>query len=288
MDSSWIRYIGFCSSWFLGNPFSLTFMGDKNPMRTLGDYSKPSHEGYRNTIELLEGNNVVPLRFDTIRLVQNRCSFHGLWSEDRNQHLKDFLKLVDSLDLDDANRERTLVSTTLSTSWKILSKLLLIMHPRIPMKREIASLVGLAGDPWDQQVRSQLIGKDLASGLLVYELPLSSLRKKYRLSLKNDMPPRDNNNDKEFNQMNRIDDDLFTCEVEIAEVTNIPCDFKKEDDSEQKMSHESDDDMEYDPSNVEFTKWLASKKFNYKTMDHYTMKALWIYWARGDGEVSII
>ncbi|GJX24823.1 hypothetical protein Tco_0231119 [Tanacetum coccineum] len=54
--------------------------------------------------------------------------------------------------------------------------------------------------------------------------------------------------------MNRIDDDLFTCEVEIAEVTNIPCDFKKEDDSEQKMSHESDDDMEYDPSNVEFTK----------------------------------
>nr|GEX55235.1 hypothetical protein [Tanacetum cinerariifolium] len=43
----------------------------------------------------------------------------------------------------------------------------------------------------DQRVRSQLIGKDLVSGLLVYELPLSSLRKKYRLNLKNDMPPRD-------------------------------------------------------------------------------------------------
>ncbi|GJW67383.1 zinc finger, CCHC-type containing protein [Tanacetum coccineum] len=27
-------------------------MGDANPIRTLGDYSKPSHEGYRNTIEL--------------------------------------------------------------------------------------------------------------------------------------------------------------------------------------------------------------------------------------------
>nr|GEX22699.1 hypothetical protein [Tanacetum cinerariifolium] len=38
---------------------------------------------------------------------------------------------------------------------------------------EIASLVGPAGDPSDQRVRSQLIGKDLASGLLVYELPLS-------------------------------------------------------------------------------------------------------------------
>ncbi|GJW87360.1 hypothetical protein Tco_0162700 [Tanacetum coccineum] len=33
--------------------------GDENPIRTLGDYSKPSHEGYRNTIELPVGNNVL-------------------------------------------------------------------------------------------------------------------------------------------------------------------------------------------------------------------------------------
>ncbi|GJR58965.1 MAK10-like protein [Tanacetum coccineum] len=58
-------------------------MGYENPIRTLGDYSKPSHEGYRNTIKLPARNNVDP-----------------------NQHLKDFLKLVDSLDLDDENRER--------------------------------------------------------------------------------------------------------------------------------------------------------------------------------------
>ncbi|GJY04512.1 hypothetical protein Tco_0370452 [Tanacetum coccineum] len=32
-------------------------MGDANPIRTLGDYSKPSHEGYMNTIKLLVGNN---------------------------------------------------------------------------------------------------------------------------------------------------------------------------------------------------------------------------------------
>ncbi|GJZ32894.1 MAK10-like protein [Tanacetum coccineum] len=75
-------------------------MGDENPIHTLGVYSKPSHEGYMNTIELPVGNNVVPLRSDTIQLVQNGCSFHGLRSEDPNQHLKDFLKLVDSLDLD--------------------------------------------------------------------------------------------------------------------------------------------------------------------------------------------
>ncbi|GJT35427.1 zinc finger, CCHC-type containing protein [Tanacetum coccineum] len=89
------------------NPFSSTTIGDENPIRTLEDYSKPSQEGYRNTIELPIGNNVVPLRSDTIRLVQNGNSFHGLRSEDPNQHLKDFLKLVDSLDLDVENRERT-------------------------------------------------------------------------------------------------------------------------------------------------------------------------------------
>ncbi|GJR10314.1 MAK10-like protein [Tanacetum coccineum] len=40
------------------NPFSSTTTGDENPIRTLGDYSKPSYEGYRNTIELPVGNNV--------------------------------------------------------------------------------------------------------------------------------------------------------------------------------------------------------------------------------------
>ncbi|GJR80365.1 zinc finger, CCHC-type containing protein [Tanacetum coccineum] len=68
--------------------------------------SKTVHEGYRNTIEFLDGNNVVALRSDTIQLVQNECSFHRLQYEDPNQHLKDFLKLVDSLDLDVANKER--------------------------------------------------------------------------------------------------------------------------------------------------------------------------------------
>ncbi|GJW88039.1 MAK10-like protein [Tanacetum coccineum] len=82
-------------------------MRDENLSRTLGDYSKPSHRGYRNTIELPVGNNVVPLRSDTIQLVQNGCLFHGLRSEDLNQQLKDFLKLVDSLELNGENRERT-------------------------------------------------------------------------------------------------------------------------------------------------------------------------------------
>nr|GEX43107.1 MAK10-like protein [Tanacetum cinerariifolium] len=40
---------------------------------------KPSYKGYQNTIELPDGNNVVPLRSNTIQLVQNGCSFYGLW-----------------------------------------------------------------------------------------------------------------------------------------------------------------------------------------------------------------
>ncbi|GJY43647.1 hypothetical protein Tco_0431860 [Tanacetum coccineum] len=86
-------------------------------------------------------------------------------------------------------------------------------------------------------------------------------------------------NDK-VNRLSGTDDDLFTYEVEI---TNIPYDSKMDDDSE----HEADDDMGYDPSDVAFTEWLGSKFFNYKTMNHYTMKALWIYWIRGYDEVEL-
>jgi hypothetical protein len=75
--------------------------------RTLGEYSRPSHQGYRNTIELTQGANVSPLRSDTIRLMQSGCAFNGLRSEDPNQHLKDFLKIVDYIDLDVETRDTT-------------------------------------------------------------------------------------------------------------------------------------------------------------------------------------
>ncbi|GKA76066.1 hypothetical protein Tco_0782444, partial [Tanacetum coccineum] len=88
----------------------------------------------------------------------------------------------------------------------------------------------------------------------------------------------------EFNRLNGMDDDFFTYEVEIA---NIPCDSNNDDDLEQQMSYEANDDMGYDPSDVAFNEWLGLKNFNYKTMDHYTKKALWIYWIRGDDEVEL-
>ncbi|GKC30002.1 hypothetical protein Tco_1037296 [Tanacetum coccineum] len=57
--------------------------------------------------------------------------------------------------------------------------------------------------------------------------------------------------------------DLFTYEVEISGLANVPCELNEEDDSEKQMTHGSGDGMEYDPSNVEFTKWLALKFYNY-------------------------
>ncbi|GKD30809.1 zinc finger, CCHC-type containing protein [Tanacetum coccineum] len=45
-------------------------MGDENPIRTIGDYSKPSHDSYRNTIELLVGNNVFSLRDQASNLLE--------------------------------------------------------------------------------------------------------------------------------------------------------------------------------------------------------------------------
>ncbi|GJV68467.1 hypothetical protein Tco_1483976 [Tanacetum coccineum] len=45
----------------------------------------------------------------------------------------------------------------------------------------------------------------------------------------------------EFNRLSGMDDDLFTYEVEVA---NILCNSNKDDDSEQRMSHEVDDDRD--------------------------------------------
>ncbi|GJW42746.1 zinc finger, CCHC-type containing protein [Tanacetum coccineum] len=81
-------------------------MGDENPNRTLGKTTPNTSTMLQNIIEpSREKLDTSLIRIHP--LVQNGCSFHGLRSEDPNQHLKDFLKLVDSLDLDGENRERT-------------------------------------------------------------------------------------------------------------------------------------------------------------------------------------
>ncbi|GKB03988.1 hypothetical protein Tco_0832131 [Tanacetum coccineum] len=85
----------------------------------------------------------------------------------------------------------------------------------------------------------------------------------------------------EVSRLSGMDTDLFTYKVEVA---NIPCNSVMDDDLED----ETDNDIGYDPPDVAFIEWLRSKIFNYKTMDQYTMKALWIYWIRGNDEVKLI
>ncbi|GKA81484.1 hypothetical protein Tco_0788176 [Tanacetum coccineum] len=78
-------------------------MGDENPIHTLGDYSKPSHEGYKNTIELLVGNNMffplgrtVKLRNDILIFQQHQGgSLSEAWT-----HFKDLLLKVPHHGLD--------------------------------------------------------------------------------------------------------------------------------------------------------------------------------------------
>ncbi|GKB41960.1 MAK10-like protein [Tanacetum coccineum] len=92
-------------------------MGDENPIRTLGDYSKPSHEGYKNTVELLVGNNVDLALYDD-----------ESWNEPRN-----FAKPVKEIALP---QDVPMVPMTLNIAWKTPNKPLLTMHPRVLMKRE--------------------------------------------------------------------------------------------------------------------------------------------------------
>nr|GEU38560.1 SGNH hydrolase-type esterase domain-containing protein [Tanacetum cinerariifolium] len=78
----------------------------------------------------------------------------------------------------------------------------------------------------------------------------------------------------EFSRLSSMEDDLFTYE-QFEEYMEI------------KRRLEVDrvnTDLEFDPTNVEFAKWLASKFNNHNTMDRYKKNALWLYWIRGDDE----
>ncbi|GKB50358.1 hypothetical protein Tco_0901111 [Tanacetum coccineum] len=78
-------------------------MGDKNPIHTLGDYSKPSHEGYRNPIELPEGNNVVPLRSDTIRTREEKGTKDDAIFDDSNKKSDESKAVVSQKGVDEEN-----------------------------------------------------------------------------------------------------------------------------------------------------------------------------------------
>nr|GEV86686.1 hypothetical protein [Tanacetum cinerariifolium] len=80
-------------------------LGDDNLIRTLGDYSKPSHEGYRNTIELPVGNNMDDKNFRLLKeLTTSRTPEKVLMREEAK-----FLvtKNVNSISLTKGQEERS-------------------------------------------------------------------------------------------------------------------------------------------------------------------------------------
>ncbi|GKC46425.1 hypothetical protein Tco_1064147 [Tanacetum coccineum] len=79
----------------------------------------------------------------------------------------------------------------------------------------------------------------------------------------------------------KIEDVSLTCNAPLEVYNNEVNRLSRMDNDSE---HEADDDMGYDPSDVAFIEWLGSKIFNY---NHYTIKALWIYWIRGDDEVEL-
>ncbi|GJX07015.1 hypothetical protein Tco_0194947 [Tanacetum coccineum] len=82
----------------------------------------------------------------------------------------------------------------------------------------------------------------------------------------------------------KVEDVSLTCDTSLKVFNDKVNRLSGMDDDSE---HEADNDMGYDSSDVAFTEWLGSKFFNYKTMDHYIMKALWIYWIRGNDEVEL-
>nr|GEW20344.1 MAK10-like protein [Tanacetum cinerariifolium] len=108
-------------------------MGDANPIRTLGDYSKPSHEGYRNTIELPVGNNVDPSPHGRILLLVSLLnSFHQEGPQTNNQSAGGKLR-----------------NTNAKESWALLEDLALYENESWKDPRDLSKLVKAISLPQD-------------------------------------------------------------------------------------------------------------------------------------------
>ena len=76
---------------------------DDIPKR-LKDYSSPTPRGFANAIVFPNEHTDGVLRAADVWLVQSVCKFHGSKSEDPFQHIKDFLKIVDTIHTDGATK----------------------------------------------------------------------------------------------------------------------------------------------------------------------------------------
>nr|GEY97592.1 zinc finger, CCHC-type [Tanacetum cinerariifolium] len=94
----------------------------------------------------------------------------------------------------------------------------------------------------------------------------------------------------EFKRLSSINDNLFDYEVKIPPMPVVCYKRQFEDYFEIKRkrhTYAKELDLDYNPSNMEFAEWLASKFYNHEKMNWYTKNALWVYWLRGDDEVEL-
>ncbi|GJX13304.1 RNA-directed DNA polymerase [Tanacetum coccineum] len=124
-------------------------MGDENPRRTLGDYSRPSHEGYQNTIEVPNGNDLEPLRSDTIRLdILQKVPHHGidLWLQ--IQIFYDYINPITRRTIDQA-AGGNLHDKNDKETWALLEDLVLYDNESWNKPRDFAKLVKAISMPHD-------------------------------------------------------------------------------------------------------------------------------------------
>ncbi|GKA30770.1 hypothetical protein Tco_0717075 [Tanacetum coccineum] len=126
----------------------------ENPIRTLGDYSKPSHKGYRNTIELPKGNNEVPLRSDTIRNAEESWTLLedlALYDNESWNDPRDFAKPVKAISL-----PQGVPSTSDCRLIELKNEVQCLMEAHLPPKQpvqvtKISSSCEICSCPYDTQ-----------------------------------------------------------------------------------------------------------------------------------------
>ncbi|GJW03428.1 MAK10-like protein [Tanacetum coccineum] len=127
-------------------------MGDENPILTLGDYSRPGHKGYRNTIELPDGNNVMPLRSDTI---WERARLFQIFYD----HVNPATRLTINQSVDGKLRDKNA-----KESWALLKDLALYDNESWNDPRDFAKLVKAISLPQDVPSTSdRLVSNFMAS-----------------------------------------------------------------------------------------------------------------------------
>ncbi|GKA24908.1 hypothetical protein Tco_0710941 [Tanacetum coccineum] len=165
--------------------------------------------------------------------------------------------------------------------------------------------VGLAGDKW----RSDSLGKDLDSGLLVYKIPLSSSADREGLI----KSTHENHDDTDFGRIWKFLDDLwnkafsgtngedavehienFLKIIDLLDLPNVSYERLRlavfpillTGDAREWLMNEPQSSITtwVDSTNVVFENWLASKFTNNMMMDPLTKNALWDYWKKGDDQ----